>query len=183
MASVDIDIDASELDDVVDNLARLGSNLEGDEQTLQQKEPSIMKDNILRSIRQNFENTRTSDEDTSLLDAFYITSGPYGKQITTAGTGADHALPLEQGISPHEISGNPWLAFQPENIGDYPERYHAGGGYVVIDSVMWKPDKEETATGYKYVLQAQRLWDKSMKYRLPRKIQRSIVGAGFKRER
>lgn len=183
MASFDIDVDASELDDLKDNLARLGANVASDEKELQQGEPNKMKEQILRSVRRNFENTRTSDTDTSLLDAFYVASGPYGQQITTVGTGADHAMPLEKGISPHIIEGNPTLAFQPENIGDYPPSSHAGGGYVTLDSVMWEPDKSETATGYEYVYEAQSVWDKSIGHRLPRKIQNSIRAAGFKRER
>lgn len=181
MANVDIDIDASELDDVVDNLARLGSNLESDEQELQQTMPEDMRKKILASIRRNFDDVRTG-RGTSLLDAFYITRSADGKAITTVGTGAEHALPLEKGIRPHKIEGNPTLAFQPENIGDYPESSHAGGGYVVLDSVMWKPDKQETATGYEYVYEAQQLWEADVLRSLPQEIQSSIMSAGFKRK-
>lgn len=181
MADIDIDVDASELDDVVDNLAQLGSNLKSDEQELQQQMPEEMRQKILRSIRMNFDDVRTGNG-TSLLDAFYIRDSASGKKITTAGTGADHALPLEQGIRPHKIEGNPTLAFQPENPGAYPEAAQVGGGYVVLDSVMWKPDKQETASGYKYVLQAQQMWEADVLRSLPQQIQESIMKSGFKRK-
>ena len=181
MADIDIDVDASELDDVVDNLVQLGSNLKSDEQELQQELPEDMRQKILKSIRKNFDDVRTGDG-TSLLDAFYIRNSAFGKQITTVGTGAEHALPLEEGIRPHRIEGNPTLAFQPENPGAYPESAQVGGGYVVVDSVMWKPDKQETATGYKYVLEAQQMWEADLLRSLPQEVQASIMKAGFKRE-
>lgn len=176
-----IEVDASELDDARDNLIRLASNLRSDSNSLQDEEPENMRQNILASIRKNFDDVRTDPDGTSLLEAFHIDTGSIsGKRITTQGTGAEHALPLEKGISRHPIVGDPALAFQPENIGDYPESSHAGGGFVVLDSVMWKPDKTETATGYEYVYEAQKAWDAEIKLTLPQKIRNSILKARYK---
>lgn len=185
MANVDVEIDASDLDKAQKSLLQLAKNLQADSSELQQNEPRKMKENILTSIRKNFEDTHTDSNSTSLLDAFYITSGPYGKQITTRGMGADHALALEEGISQHIIEGDPWLAFQPDNISNYPERLRAGGGYVVTDSVLWRPDlngKQETATGYEYVYEAQVAWESSILRSLPRKIRESIRQAKYKQK-
>lgn len=179
MANVDIDIDASELGEVKDNLFALDRNLSAEKPQLEFEFAQKMADEIEQSVLRNFDNTDT-DDGTSLSDAFYVTTNGSGAEITTRGTGADHAIPLEEGISPHVITGDPWLAFQPENISDYPERLHAEGGYVVTDAVYWRPDKQETATGYKYILEAQNYWEQEVKRELPRKIRNAIVQSGYK---
>ncbi len=179
MATVDVDIDASELDEVKDNLFALDRNLSAEKPQLEFQFAQKMADKIEQSVLRNFQNTDT-DDGTSLSEAFYVTTNGDGAEVTTRGMGVDHAIPLEEGISPHIIEGDPWLAFQPEDVTNYPERLRAGGGYVVTDSVLWRPKKSETATGYEYILEAQSVWEQEVKRELPRKIRNAIIQSGYK---
>jgi hypothetical protein len=185
MANVDIDIDASELDKVQNNLNRLGRNLAYERLYMNKKYVEDLRLNILASIPKNFENTRTDKKgQESLLDAFSSDSVKPsvngGFRITTAGSTADHALPLEVGISEHIIEGNPWLKFTPENITDYPEHRRDGEGNVLFKSVLWKPDKKETATGYNYIGEAQANWAKGLDREVKRDIQEILLKSGYK---
>lgn len=176
----EINIDASELEDARNSVLSLAKNLRTDSTEMQQEEPDNMQNRIRESVRKNFEDVRTG-RNTSLLEAFQIVDSAGGKKITTAGMNAPHAAPLERGMSGHTIEGNPTLAFQPENIDEYPESSHAGGGYVVLPSVQWEPDKAETEKGYDYVFEAQRVWDTAVRGRISKRIQESIIRAGYRR--
>lgn len=180
----DIDVDASELDDAKNNLLKLAKNLDSDASRLQENEPEEMLTKIKRSI--DFTFGSSDGEGASLRSLFGVKSGPYGALITTknldTGEGGrfNHApRGLEDGLPAHPISGNDGpLAFQPDNPSKYKDSMVNEDGYVIVDSVYWKPD--ESASGYKYVHNGQQAWESEIEVVLPQKIRNSIVQSGFK---
>lgn len=181
---VNIEIDPSELDNANDNLSDLVETIKTEAESLQRELASEMIDFIEASIRMNFDDVRTRDDQTSLLDAFKTFPNGESVLITTSWSDADHARPLESGVPPHPIRPNDpdgALAFQPENVGDYPKSVQVGGGYVRLGGVEWKPDKSETAAGYEYVLEAQREWEEPAKMKINDSLQDAIKDAKFNR--
>lgn len=183
--STRIDIDASELGDAADSLEVLQKNLLRDEGEFKTKEAERMRDFITNFVRVNFEDTRTREDQTSLLDAFAVQGRPGEQKITTANNDADHALPLELGKYPHFIPkplDSATLSFEPENpsayVDDDGNSLVGDNGFVVLDKVYWKPTGQ-SATGYGYVQDGQQAWDASKRYTIPRNIRQSIISSGF----
>lgn len=178
-----IEIDASEMDNANDNLMKLIGTIAKEAVSLQAELSELMIEFIQEAIRLNFDDVRTRDDQTSLLDAFKTFPNGESVIITTAWSDADHARPLEEGVIPHYItpSDENALAFQPENIGDYPPSSRVGGGFVALSRVYWTPDKAATAAGYKYVLEGQRMWEQPANMKVNDSIKDAIREAGFSR--
>lgn len=181
-----VDIETRGFDRVSKNISDLGLDLTIEIRENSEDYTRKMQRNILYSVRRNFENTRTDKEgEASLLDAFNGSSvRPHGDvgnwRITTKGSGESHALPLEEGISQHIISGDPWLSFEVDDQSKYPPKYHGEGDKIVTNSVLWRPDKPETATGYNYVEEGQAAWDASIGRQIKQDVRRKIIKNGFK---
>jgi hypothetical protein len=183
--STEVNIDASELGDAAKSLKTLKKNLSNNEDEFKTEEAGKMRDLITNFVRIKFDNTRTRENQTSLLDAFEVDGRPGNQKITTANSDADHARPLEEGKSPHFIPkplDSATLKFEPENPSAYVGRNGnnlvGDDGFVVLDKVYWKATGQ-SATGYGYVNKAQQTWDESKRVTIPRKIRQSIISSGF----
>jgi hypothetical protein len=180
-----IDIDASELNDAIENVEKLLATSENTAANLTSTAAKDLRDEIENQVAVNFEEIGQS-EGGSLINAFNIRKSGRAATITTRGSTVDYALALERGISPHFIpkpAGSGPVSFKPENPAAYPDSAQVGGGFVVLDRVFWKPDRSRpTAVGYDYVYEAQNIWaNTELPDLIDRRIRRAIRRAGYSR--
>lgn len=154
-----VNIDTSELDDLLDNLSSMERMADVQQNTLENKLAEYMVSDIKSLIDFKFDNDADDKNQISLRESFEYNSYTYSTRIHST---APHALPLEEGVIPHYITPDKKQAlnFTPDNISDYPEEVRNDDGSVTFHQrVYWKPDRNEG--GWKYVLDAQKAWDNS----------------------
>lgn len=176
----DIDIDASELDSAVFSVRLLKRQLSRRDSDVQGELADDLADGIRSNVKRLFGVNEDKDDD-ALYNAFDVYPKGGAHRITTRNSTVDYAAALEEGISAHEIEGNPYLHFTPEDTEPYPDSSVNEDGSVTLSSVTWKPDKTLTASGYEYVNSAQKIWyEQDVRPTMDEMLIKSITSSGFK---
>jgi hypothetical protein len=183
----EVNIDASELDDVLDNLERLKQDVPARSYKFGATAAQDLFNKIIKNIEWIFDGRHTDrkPEQDQLLESFDLRRGTTRNIIQST---APHALPLEDGASPHEITPNDadLLAIPASDlsVGTYGgaiahlDDVSGGesGNYLLTESVDHPGNK-----AYNYILSAQMAWNEGyLKPKLPREMRRAITRAGFK---
>lgn len=181
-----VNIDTSELDDALDNLEALEQNAKAQGLAFGQKAAQVLFRKILTNIKRIFRGAHGNrkPEQDQLLESFDLRLGTTRAIIESS---AEHAMALEQGASPHEITPDTadLLAIPASDLsfgaygGAIAELDDVSGGeagnYLLTESV------DHPGNGaYKYVYISQLQWAETyLKPNLPREMRRAITRSGF----
>lgn len=183
-----VDVDTSEIDEAIASVEALGETIPI--QTRKTVEDEV--DNLVDAIQRNAE--AKGLRDTGELIASFD-SAPSGGSRWTIWSSAEHAMPLEEGASPHPITPDDarLLAWEPESSGDYPTMktaealsMHSSGGDapnawydadagMVFSVGVSHPGNE----AYHYIRDAQTEWKPIAMIQVSNAVDTAIRAAGF----
>lgn len=177
-------VDTSELDDVIDNLARLDESISRKtrEETAKQTR-QLVRDIRETIISMGLVGDPSDKNQVALKDSFEATNrgtGKFGVRTT-----APHAAAIEEGSEPHPIepNGDYLLSWEPEKSSRWrgvmtegKSLYDKESGRVFIDAVS-HPGND----GYHYIRTAQEKWKPLLGKEINRSVEQALRQAGFTR--
>lgn len=167
-----VDVDTSGFDEAIASVEALGADLE----PIVGEQVADEADNLVEMIENKIKSKGLVDSG-ELLASFHANQA--GASTWVIWSSADHAMPIEEGASPHEITPDtaPFLAFRPENPSEYSEVIN-DDGWVTLDRVGHPGNKP-----YRYILEAQSQWKPVAMIQISKSVDRAIRAAGFSRAR
>jgi hypothetical protein len=189
MVKSNVEIDASEIDDAVDNLARLGNNLRDDVPEKVDDQVSKLRNQIVKEIEQKGLVGDPNDKaDQVPLAASFNKNKAGGSEWVIYST-ADHSMAIEEGAQPHRIEPEnvDLLSWVPEDPSKYPHK--TGDKYIPVET-WYDPEKGRVfSTGvnhpgndaYHYVRDAQIKWSVQWYITMDNTVKEAILKAGFRR--